>query len=173
MVNVKNHIRLNWIQQSNISLSRGFTLLEMLVVFTIMGILTATGMASFFSYSQNQAYNSAVSNVEAMLQLARSRALSQVKPVDCGTEAVRSYQVAFIPSGATYELRVTCGTATQHVLQTSVLPDTVLFDATTTPVISFGAGTAAATPAPGTVVITGYDKTKTITVNSAGIIAVQ
>lgn len=152
---------------------KGFTLLEIILVFSLIGLLTATGMASFFSYSQNQGYTSAVSDVEDLLQFARARALSQVKPVDCGTEAVRSYNVSFTPSGTTYQLIVVCGNSTEHELQTKELPDKVTFDPGTTPVISFATSTGIATPAPSTVIILGYDKTKTITVNSAGIISLQ
>jgi len=162
---------------------RGFTFIELLVVFSIIGILSAVGFTSFATYGQSQALNSAANNIVTFINLARSRAESQVKPEDCVNNnlELESYEVRlcginnnFCISGIKspsfgYELDVWCGGSSYLVANySSKLSNSLVFDSSTTttsivfPVLTGGVmGT-------GIIVIKGYGQTKTITVNTFG-----
>jgi type II secretory pathway pseudopilin PulG len=149
----------------------GFSLLELLVVFSLIGILTISGMASFFSFNRNQTFNVSVENVEQTLVLARSRAISQVKPSVCGTNKLRGYQVSL--AGQIYRLRVACAPSNgTYIIQSYNLPSNVAF-APGTIFVNFAISTGAVTPSPQNIVIQGYGKTKTVTVDGTGSISVQ
>ena len=87
-------------------LSRGFTLIELVVVFSIIAILSVVGIASFVSYSQEQSMNNAVLDLTTLLNTAKSQSISQVKPSGC-TSALSSYSVelcsvpSYIPGNCT------------------------------------------------------------------------
>jgi len=59
---------------------KGFTLIELLVVIAIMGILTMLTIAGYDNYRKVQILQTASNEVATMLNLARSRAQSQIKP---------------------------------------------------------------------------------------------
>jgi len=71
----------------------GFTLIELIIVFSIMVILSAIGIASYVSYSHSAGIDTNMKEFKTMLFTARSRALSQLRDSSC------------IASGATYELK--------------------------------------------------------------------
>lgn len=60
--------------------SRGFTLIEIIVVVTIMMILSTTGIASFVTYTRTQDLTNGTQNFVTVLQVAKASAASQVKP---------------------------------------------------------------------------------------------
>lgn len=131
-----------------------------------------TGVGTFFSYSQTQSYNLATKDIEAVIQLAKSRSLSRVKPTECGTQTLRLYEVAFDLSNQEYSLNAVCGTTT-YPIQTKKLPADVTFDAITDTTITFAVATGIVDPAPRSVIITGFGRTTTITVASTGTVTVQ
>lgn len=95
--------------------SAGFTLIELLVVFSTLAVLAIIGFASFVSYSRTQALNQSAFDVVTMLNLAKSRASTQIKPTDgsfCDQNAtnhlaLEGYMV-YIVSETTYELEIQC-----------------------------------------------------------------
>lgn len=153
------------------SFQKGFTLIEMLVVFAIMGSLTVVGVNSFFSYSRNQDFRTAVSDVTHTLNDLKSRAISQVKPSECGSAPLEGYQFWFPNPGTSYRISVRCG-GTYYPLTTKKLPANVTFDAASTDTTFFNARTGTV-DSVSTIIITGYDKTSTISVNTTGVISVQ
>ena len=58
--------------------SEGFTLLELIVVFSIIAILSTIGVASYTSYARQQLLQGAVNDLSAVLNTAKSKASSQV-----------------------------------------------------------------------------------------------
>lgn len=58
--------------------SRGYTIIELLVAFSIMAILSTVGFAGFSNYNQIQQLNQSATNVELLVSLARSNAISVV-----------------------------------------------------------------------------------------------
>jgi prepilin-type N-terminal cleavage/methylation domain-containing protein len=159
----------HFVHKRNIS-ADGFTLIELLVVFALIAMLTAFGIASYSAYNSSQIVQSSASTVATLLNTARSRAISQVIPSSCGTNFVTGYQVDITVTGQQYTLSAMCGS--KQVVSTNNLPSQVTFatGSTATIVYAISSGTVAT---PATILITGYGKTKTITVNGTGNVAIQ
>ncbi len=73
--------------------SLGFTLLEILVVFSVIGILTGIGFASFVSYSRKQSLDQAAQDLKTAIDQARFNSVSRVKPSSCGTNVLDIYRL--------------------------------------------------------------------------------
>jgi prepilin-type N-terminal cleavage/methylation domain-containing protein len=149
---------------------RGFTLIELVVVFALIGLLSFGTYFSFRSYSQTQSMQNSVADVQQTLTTAKSRSLTQVKPTQCGTQILQGYQVS-LSLPATYRLEVLCGTSTYQI-DTKTLISPVTFAATSATKITFAVATGIVNT-PGNLVLTGSNQTKTIRVDSAGTIATQ
>lgn len=63
--------------------SFGFTLVELLVVFTIISIIFALGYANYRNYSQRQAQIAIARQIVSDLELAKNSASAGVKPPGC------------------------------------------------------------------------------------------
>ncbi|MDE2025017.1 MAG: prepilin-type N-terminal cleavage/methylation domain-containing protein [Patescibacteria group bacterium] len=57
---------------------KGFTLVELVIVFSIIALLSITGLASFSAFSQRQQLSNSVSDLRTIFNVARTRTLSQV-----------------------------------------------------------------------------------------------
>ncbi|MEK7571378.1 MAG: GspH/FimT family pseudopilin [Patescibacteria group bacterium] len=148
----------------------GFTLIELLIVIATLALVTTFSIASYSDYQNAQKVETSASEVVTLFQTAKSRALSQVKPTVCNGRVLESYRVTITPGAQNYVLSVICsGVVTQ--LETKKLSQDVLFTTGSTTTITFSLLTGAATS--GTINITGYGKTKTITVNTVGNIGVN
>lgn len=81
----------------------GFTLIELIVAFTIIAILSVISVASYVSFSRNQAVDNEANQLISVLNLAKSKAQSQVKPSSCTTslgptnQALSEYRVLIEP----------------------------------------------------------------------------
>jgi prepilin-type N-terminal cleavage/methylation domain-containing protein len=58
---------------------KGFTLIELIVVFTVIAILSTIGTVSFVSYSRTQSLNQATNDLVQALTTAKSLSASQLK----------------------------------------------------------------------------------------------
>lgn len=149
--------------------SRGFTMIEMLVVFGLIGFLTVTGLNAFFSYSQNQDYKTAVSDVVYMLNFLRSRAISQAKPPVCATATLDGYEFRYANSGTSYTTYVRCG-GNYHLLESKTLPTNVTFGTSTTTFFNVTTGTINAVR---DIPMSGYGKSNTIRIETTGVVSVR
>lgn len=92
---------------------KGFTLIELIIVFTVIAILSAGGIAAFVAYSQTQSLSNDRENIITILNLAKANTSSQFKPTS-STQCqgiLEGYSVVFTTSGAsanTYDLYVRC-----------------------------------------------------------------
>lgn len=158
---------------------KGFTMIELIVVFTVMAVLSTVGLASFVSYSRSQVLQQATNDFATLLNSAKTRAASQVKPTtQCSSSTVlENYSVTINVSARTYSLNVTCS-GNLTVLQTNTLPQNVSFNSTTasppttTTNIVFLVLTGGVNGS-GNVIISSYSLTKTVTVDSIGGITIQ
>ncbi len=118
-------------------LTSGFTILELLVVFSLIAVVSGVGFISFVSYSRKQILVQAKSDVKQAVELARFNALSNVKPAACGSDSLTSYTVKFCTNlnclgisgtinGQSYIVRVSCGAQNPLVLS-KTLPQNVTF----------------------------------------------
>ncbi len=97
--------------------SYGFTLVELIIVISVIAVLSIVGIAAFASYSRAQTLNAAAGDLAVMLNLAKSRAYSQIKPVACGSNLLEGYEVRIcggttptcITPSVSFELNVKCG----------------------------------------------------------------
>lgn len=120
----------------------GFTILELLVVFSLISIITGAGFVSLVSYSRKQVVTESVADIKQTIQLARFSALSSVKPEECQpNDQLLSYTVNFCISGNPsclaepgydYQLYATCGTQPPIFIKSYKLPQNVTFLATST-----------------------------------------
>lgn len=156
---------------------KGFTLIELIVVISITAVLSVIGIASFVNYSRAAALNAGVSDVVNMLQVAKSRAQTQVKQDGglCETPILKGYRVTISISEKTYKLDVVCGSniTSPVVSYQKKLPDALSFGDTTPTSIEFSVLNGAVIGS-GNIKINGYnDAFKTITVDPIGNISVQ
>ena len=154
------------------SSNKGFTLIELLLVIALIGILTIASLVGFNNYQQTQIFQTNASAVVEMVNLAKSRALTQVKPTQCQSagKVLRGYQIHIMPSGTQYRLEAVCDAST-YVLDTKDLPSSLAFTPTSQRRILFVVSTGIVNN-PGSVSITGFGRTKKIDVGQTGIISV-
>lgn len=146
---------------------KGFTLIELLIVFTFIALLTVLGIAAYSTYTSTQLVQSSAADVATMLSTAKVQSLSQVIPSSCGANPVTGYEVDITIGGQQYVYSILCGT--KQTVKTGNLPPNVMFTNSSTPTITFPIATGAPTSS-GTITVTGYGKTKVITVSQTGAI---
>jgi len=156
----------------------GYTLIEILVAITIIGILFSVGYANFRSFSQRQVVLNAAKSLQGDLRLAQQMALSGQKPqgsdaLDCLTNSLDGIQFGMTTSAPyLYRLRAVCGSrgSTYYPIikefdfPSDITPSPVTF--APNPVIFKVLGNGTNIPAGGSVVIT---LTQTGTNNKAAI----
>ncbi len=81
------------ILNSQFSIQKGFTLLEILVVFSVIAILSGVGFGSFVSYSRTQQLNQTANNVKLLIIEARSNAISTVKSSNIICDSLQGYSI--------------------------------------------------------------------------------
>jgi prepilin-type N-terminal cleavage/methylation domain-containing protein len=149
---------------------KGFTLIELIAVFAVLGIVSSFGIASFSSFNNQQILQSGASDIKNMLQVARTRAFSQVKPQQCADETLSGYQVAINTVTSQYSLIVVCDTA--YVLETKKLSSDITFRSDSTGTIFFQVLTG--NPSlPASIILTGYGKSAVIQVDAAGTVRLE
>ncbi|MFH1187170.1 MAG: prepilin-type N-terminal cleavage/methylation domain-containing protein [Candidatus Levyibacteriota bacterium] len=154
--------------------NKGFTMIELIIVISVIAAISVIGIAAFAGRGRIAEVDAATSDVASFLQLARSRAISQVKPQDpivcSGT--LRGYRVIIDQSTGNYELEVVCESSISKI-SGKTLPTNLIFDSDTTstsflfPILTHGVEGA------GIISITGYNNQKTITVDSVGGISIK
>lgn len=152
-------------------MQKAFTLIELIVVFSVIGILTGLSIVSYSSYSNSRSFTTAVADVASMLNTAKSKALSQVKPTQCTGKTLIGYEVVLNAATSVYQLQVLCDT-TASVIVGQTLPSNVTFANSSATTTLFNVTTATVANQK-TITINGYGKTKKITVTSIGGISVN
>ena len=150
----------------------GFTIVELLFVFSVVSILSTVGVASFVSYSRAQTLSTATQDVTTMLEVAKSRASSQVVPAACGSNRLEGYNVKILNPNI-FDLHAVCESLSP-LMQSKKLPIGISFDSdtsrTTTTSVTFNILTGL-TQGFGQITMKGYNEaTKVIQVDSMGTI---
>lgn len=89
---------------------KGFTLVEILVVITIMGILATLGIINYRTFQATQVLNEGVSLLQSTLRAAQSNATAAVK---CGNLGAATWMVTF---GSNSSFSLQCNTPTSSTL---------------------------------------------------------
>lgn len=151
---------------------KGFTLIELMVVLSVTAVLGTLGVAGFTTYNQIQILQSATSDVVTILNLAKSRAQSQVKltALCSSSETLNGYKVDILaPKNYTLYLRCS-GIDRQVSEETKILPSDLSFNASTSFLFPIQTG---GVQAAGQIVISGFGRSKTVMVNSLGGVSIQ
>ncbi|HUV72183.1 MAG TPA: prepilin-type N-terminal cleavage/methylation domain-containing protein [Clostridia bacterium] len=92
------------------SIKFGFTLIEILVVVSVMAILSSVGFASYINFSRSQMVTQAAGKIIEDLRLTQSLAANNQKPEgDCST--LDGYSFFINKSQKTYKIEVNCSPA--------------------------------------------------------------
>ena len=156
---------------SHFSFQRAFTLIELLITISLMSILMLSSVPAFFSYTKSQSFQTGISDIIALLNKAKSRSLSQVKPPDCNGLKLQGYQVVLTLSGSSYQLEALCDN-NRYPIEKKNLPTKITFAATSTAIVFFNASTGTLS-SPVNVIVAGYNKSKTINIDGVGTISIQ
>lgn len=163
-------------------MKKGFTLIELVVAFSVIAFLSTVGIASFVNYSRSQALVVSAKDLVNALNLAKSRSLSQVlAPSQCPGQSLIGYEVRLCGfstptclSEGDYELNIACSGNIFSSVETKKLSVGISFDenqTTTTsflfPILTGGVNMGGG---DGAIVLSGYGQTRTIIVNSSGVI---
>lgn len=157
--------------------NKGFTIIELIVVFSVIAILSTIGVASFVSYSRSQTLVQATNDFVNILNTAKARSAAQIKPSQCNSAStLDGYGVSVNIVPRTYVLNVICSGITT-TLSTLTLPVNVSFNSatgnppTTTTSIFFSVLTGGVTGAGNVVLSYPSDSgilPKTVTVTPVG-----
>lgn len=158
--------------------SRGFTLLELLVVFSIIGVLAGVGFAAFTNYSRSQALDQAVQDIKIAIEKTKFNAVSSVKPASCTTnnKTLNGYQIVFNPGNNSYTIYAICSSE-QFQISTKAFPNITMVTTGPSPVttcttLSYNT-LSGYEGAACNIVISGYGRTKQVTVDSGGNAGIQ
>lgn len=105
-------------------LSRGYTIVELIVVSGIFLLLTGGLLANYTSFNETQKLRQASSTLKTTLRLAQTKAVAGEKPTSACATLV-GHQVTFTAS--TYSLQPVCSAGPVGVISTSSLPTGVAF----------------------------------------------
>jgi type IV fimbrial biogenesis protein FimT len=81
--------------------SRGFSVLEVMVVVAIIGILLSVGVPSFFTYTQNMQIRSAAEQITAGLAIAKNEAIRRNSQIELALSNNTGWTVTEVTSGGT------------------------------------------------------------------------
>lgn len=111
---------------------KGFTLVELLVSLSILGVLLSLGVANYRDYARRQGVLSAAKLVEADLRLAQEMANSGEKPsAGCGT--LDGYRFSINPGGTTYDILADCTSPDVVIKNDVALPANISMAAVVNP----------------------------------------
>lgn len=156
---------------------KGFTVIELLVVFVIISIIAVIGLGSFGSYNASQTFGNGVSEFSNFLSITRSKSISQVKPPECEYVPLDGYKVVVTASGTDYEQDAVCGGISYTIIKKK-LPTQLIFMAGSAQYILFDVSSGTVT-VPGNVIVPavirigGFGNMKSITVDQIGNISVN
>lgn len=147
----------------------GYTLIEILVTLTIVGILFGFGYASFRDFARRQQVAGITKQIQGDLRLAQQMALSGQKPVSgCSTLSGIRFR---IDSAASYLLEYMCAGVAISPSIKNVNLSGVLFSSPLPSPIQFnvlGNGNSLGADELITLVQTGTNNTATVTVTKGG-----
>lgn len=155
----------------------GFTILELLIVFTLGIFIAGFGLVAFSAYGRSQSLTNAAAQTKLLIQEARFSAQSSVRPVktpdgstiDCGTSELVGYRVQLLTVKNKIESYLVCGNQTSFLMKELKFPTNISFDsATTCSQILFDAISTQATGANCNIVIQGYGSKRQLSVDGVG-----
>jgi prepilin-type N-terminal cleavage/methylation domain-containing protein len=111
---------------SNPQSEKGFTLIEVIVVFSVIAILSSIGISASVNYSRAQSLEAATQDLKTILNQAKSYAQSQYKPQECVNQVLERYRIDLDRNNKEYTFSVICSGT--HQITKAKLPKDVSFD---------------------------------------------
>ena len=148
---------------------KGYTLIEILVGLTIVGLIFGFGYANFRDFARRQSLVSATRKVKADLRLAQEQALAGKKPNDpaCNPEGALEGYDFYLESATSYKIQAKCAGSLVDIKTVDDLPVGISLSASVNriPFKVLGMGTNLATDATITIThsVTGSSSTVTVT----------
>lgn len=161
--------------------NKGFTLIELMVVFSLMSLISGIGFVSFSSYNQKQIINQAAQDIKLIFDNAKFNALSSVKEsTSCSNGTLVGYKIVVCskasclgPATDAYEIDVMCSDV-DSLLYSKKLPQNVIIDATSTcGVVKYNTLSNFVEGGPCDIVVAGYDIESTIRIDGGGNASIQ
>ncbi len=152
----------------------GFTIIEIIIVFAVITILSSIGVAASISYSRAQSLESAYQNLLTTLNQAKSYSVSQYKPRECQDKVLEKYRIDLDVENSSYVFYVFC--ESQYEISTMNLPKDVTFSSSQTtsrffefPILTGGVTADMSSPSPWEIRLLGPDdRYKIITIYQDG-----
>lgn len=153
----------------------GFVLIELIVIMSIISIFGAIGVSAYKDYAVTKRVSTAADEVANLMEVAKARAFSQVKPESCGVDLLEGYRVVTCPGGCSgtkqdYQLEVYCGGSGKRVGDVHKLSPNVRFSPQTEQTVLFRVLTGEV-QSSGNIQVTSEGKAKSISVGQQGVIA--
>ena len=157
--------------RKNLFSVRGYTLIEILVALTIIGLLFGVGYAGFRDFSRRQAIADAAKEIQGDLRLAQGEAITGKKPEGCSdTKTLSGY--GFRADTSKYSIEANCGGSVIIIKNVDLPPDITLLTPTPNPLLFkvLGQGTNLGSDVNWTLTLTqtGTGNTVTVTVTAGG-----
>ena len=175
-------------KKNNLCFSQsGFSLIELMVVFTLVAIISGMGFASFAGYSRRQTLSQAASDLKSIIDRAKFDALSSVKPASlCPGESLVGYKVVLCSispltclsssNSPDYQLIGICASKDSLVVAKK-LPQNISIvttnNTTTCSEISFNSLSNSVKGTPCVIGMLGYSSPLTLSVDQAGNVSIQ
>lgn len=106
--------------------NKGFSLIELLVVTTVIVSLTGLAISNYTSFTDVQKIRQAGRTLKNNLRFVQTRATSGVKPVTCDdTNPLSAYRVTF--TATTYSYQAVCSTGVAGTMSSISLPNGLSF----------------------------------------------
>lgn len=168
------------VEKRKLDKSLGFTIIELLVVLTMVGLVSGVGIFSLINYGNAQTIEQTVGNIKSIFDEAKFNALSSVKlqldaegnNISCPT--ITSYRVDLVPSATEQDairLYMRCENISS-LIKTYTLPSELNFGLDTTcDEVTYEAVTleVSALPVlPCNISVEGYEQTRSLTVDLLG-----
>jgi prepilin-type N-terminal cleavage/methylation domain-containing protein len=162
--------------------SSGYTLIEILVALSIIGLIFGVGYVNFRDFSRRQALSSTARSIKGDLRLAQEEALTGKKPSDAANKCVNpsaaiqptlsGYGFKIINSH-TYAIEAVCSGGNVEVKRVTLPSDMSITSASAEQILFIlfkvlGQGTNIATTTTIYIVQQGTGSTATITVSKSG-----
>lgn len=161
------------ILNSQLSTQDGFTLIEVLLVFSIISILSVASIFAYSSFSTKQELNNSSQDMLVLLHTAKAKTQAQITPDSC--TSLQKYQIVRCGAGpfckttgastSNYELQAVCSNGTFAVDIKKLAPN-VTFDNSSSTTISFNVLTGGASG--GFFIVKNSSGSRTITISSYG-----